>query len=47
MTVSGWKRINAARQFGHHPFKTTQNNLLYMANSQLQCPENLIGLCLP
>ena len=20
---------------------------LYMANSQLQCPENLIGLCLP
>src|ERR1035437_10334092 len=26
MTVSGWKRINALRQFGHHPFKTTQNN---------------------
>ena len=26
MTVSGWKMINAARQFGHHPFKITQNN---------------------
>jgi hypothetical protein len=26
MTVSGWKRINALRQFGHHPFKTTHNN---------------------
>jgi hypothetical protein len=26
MTVSGWKMIYPARQFGHHPFKTTHNN---------------------
>lgn len=26
ITVSGWKMINAVRQFGHHAFKSTQSN---------------------